>query len=166
MADGLEERVAYLEERLDETAGRLNAALELLDLTTQATFAAAEPMFWSDTFEDFVDRAPPGADRAYIDAYRSILHRVLVERFRPGDARTASRVPSVSLRADAIEAVVVELVYDLYRLTPGGSSLLPVQLRRCAEDVLPSSGVANIQFSDWVARILMRLEDKLEGRKG
>ena len=114
MADGLEERVAYLEERLDETAGRLNAALELLELTTEATFAAAPPAFWSDKFETLAQRGPPDGSRAYVQAYMAVLMQVLVERFRPGDPRTKPRDPSVSLRVDALEAVFIELAYELY----------------------------------------------------
>lgn len=165
--EALEARVAELEHRLDQTAGRLHAALEVLEKTSAAIWDAAPSEFWAATFEELLGRAPPVTDAPYFDAYRAVLAHMLLERFRPKDGRRSGRSnESVGLRADALEAVFSELLLDLYRLHPGGPGLLRTKLRHIKEDALPSNRIANIEFNDWVVRTIIPIEDRLDSWTG
>ena len=76
----LEDRVAYLEERLDQTSGRLHAALEILDRTAYVTLMSADAETLDRIRDQVVGTCPPAASQLYRDAMESVASYLLRRR--------------------------------------------------------------------------------------
>ncbi|MNU41444.1 hypothetical protein D3C71_301780 [compost metagenome] len=68
----------------------------------------------------------------------------------------------VQLRMDALEAVTVELLGNLWGAL--GKDVATNALRQAAEDIIPPSGTADLKFSAAVAALLTRLDERIDPR--
>lgn len=73
----IEERVAYLEERMDQTAGRLHAALEVLELTFAVVFEESTIGERGSILERVIEACPPDASGYYRECLRAVAGRLI-----------------------------------------------------------------------------------------